>query len=85
MVVDFIQKYTKLIVSHKNSVIVKETKRDKNITSLDIYVHPEDIGKVIGKNANMISAINTFIGIYSLNNKTSFKAFVKDISLLSNV
>jgi predicted RNA-binding protein YlqC (UPF0109 family) len=79
MIVGFVKKYVKLIVLHTDSIKVVLEEKDNNIKSLCIYVHNDDIGKVIGKNANMISAINTFISVCSIKENVSYKAFVKDI------
>ena len=79
MVVNFVEKYMKLIVSHQNSLKVVIEEKEKKISYLFIYVHSDDIGKVIGKNANMISAINTFIGVFAMKENITYKAYVKDI------
>lgn len=77
MIKSFVEKYTKLIVNHPDDVRIEEQKQSETFVAIAIYVHPEDMGKVIGKNANMISAINTFIGACFVKNKISYKAFVK--------
>lgn len=78
MIKNFVLKYTKLVVSRPDEVIVKEQKNN-SFTSIAICVHPDDMGKMIGKNANMITAISTFIGVCSVKDKTYYKVFVKNI------
>jgi predicted RNA-binding protein YlqC (UPF0109 family) len=51
------------IVDHPDSVIVTVTTQDDATdTTLNIRVHPEDIGKVIGKNGHTIRAVRTLMG-----------------------
>jgi len=78
MIKTFLEKYIKIIVNHPNDTLVKEY-QNESCVSFTIYVHPEDMGKVIGKNANMITAINTFMGVCFSKNKISYKAFIKNI------
>ena len=55
---DFLLKLLTLIVSHPESLEISEQKEN----GLQIYlfsVHPEDIGRVIGKQGRVINAIRT--------------------------
>jgi len=61
MVQEFIIEYVKLIVEHPELVTIKEQKIDDSLTELLLFVHPDDVGKVIGKDGKMISSIKTVI------------------------
>jgi predicted RNA-binding protein YlqC (UPF0109 family) len=61
MVQEFIIEYVKLIVEHPEIVNIKEQKIDDSLTELLLFVHPDDVGKVIGKDGKMISSIKTVI------------------------
>jgi len=61
MVKDFIESYTKLLATHPESVQVVLTASTQECDEIQIFVHPQDIGKVIGKDGKMINAIKTVI------------------------
>ena len=82
LVTTFIEKYVKLIASSPNDVVVTEEKKDDSYVNVTIFVHPSDIGMIVGKNANMIKAINTYIGVYFVKQKISYRAYVKSIQEL---
>lgn len=46
------------LVQHPDEVSVEESQDDKGLL-YTISVHPEDMGRVIGKNGSIISAIRT--------------------------
>jgi predicted RNA-binding protein YlqC (UPF0109 family) len=71
-----ILEYIKLIVDYPNSVHIKEEDCSEYI-KLSIYVENCDVGKVIGKDGNMINSIKMFI--YGCRSKT-FKLQVFDIN-----
>ena len=59
MIVDFITEYTKLIVSNPNDIHVDLEMLGDNFAQITINANEADIGKLIGKNGNMINAIKT--------------------------
>ncbi|MCG3681576.1 KH domain-containing protein [Aliarcobacter butzleri] len=59
MIIQFIENYAKLIVGVPEDVTVKKEIIDDNFAEITIVVNSIDIGKLIGKNGNMINALKT--------------------------
>ena len=73
MVVDFISQYTKLIVSNPDDIKVTLETFDNNVSEITIQAHESDIGKLIGKNGNMINAIKTMVNGCKAKDYISYK------------
>jgi predicted RNA-binding protein YlqC (UPF0109 family) len=61
MVVDFIKEYAKLIVVEPDFIEVEQRQLDENYYEIIIYAGEKDLGKLIGKDGNMINALKTII------------------------
>jgi predicted RNA-binding protein YlqC (UPF0109 family) len=61
MVKDFIESYTKLLVTHPESVEVKIIDSTDECEEIHILVNQNDIGKLIGKDGKMINAVKAVI------------------------
>ena len=85
MIEEFVRKYIQLIALYPDDISIKSYKKNEKFTVIEVYVHQEDIGKVIGKNAHMVNAINTFIGISFFKEKMTYKAYIKDIKELQAI
>lgn len=48
------------LVDHPEDVVIKETEEETKIV-YHLSVHPEDVGKVIGKNGRIAKAIRTVV------------------------
>jgi uncharacterized protein len=59
MITLFIENYAKLIVGVPEDVVVKKEMVEDNFALITIEVNSVDIGKLIGKNGNMINALKT--------------------------
>lgn len=59
MITRFIENYAKLIVGVPEDVAVMKEQVDENFALITISVNSVDIGKLIGKNGNMINALKT--------------------------
>jgi len=59
MITNFITSYTKLIVSNPDAIKVSEEQIDDTFVEITIHADSNDIGKLIGKNGNMINALKT--------------------------
>ena len=57
MITKFIENYAKLIVSVPEDVSITKEIIDNNFAEIIISVNSVDIGKLIGKNGNMINAL----------------------------
>lgn len=53
------------LVAHPEDVAVTETE-EEGLFIYTLAVHPEDVGKVIGKNGSVISAIRTIAKIRAM-------------------
>ncbi|RXJ99612.1 RNA-binding protein [Arcobacter sp. CECT 8986] len=79
MIVNFIENYAKLIVSKPEEVNVSEEKIDDTFTEITIKANSADIGKLIGKNGNMINALKVMANGCKAKDGVSYK-----IQVLSN-
>jgi predicted RNA-binding protein YlqC (UPF0109 family) len=59
MITKFIENYAKLIVSTPEDVSVTKEIIDDTFAEITIIANSMDIGKLIGKNGNMINALKT--------------------------
>ena len=59
MITNFIENYAKLIVSFPEEISVTKNVIDDTFAEIIITANSSDIGKLIGKNGNMINAIKT--------------------------
>ncbi len=59
MITDFIKNYAKLIVSVPDDVTVTIKSIDETFAEITVEANSSDIGKLIGKNGNMINALKT--------------------------
>ena len=73
MVADFIKSYSQLIVSHPESISVSIEEAGENFFEVTIYCDEEDLGKLIGKNGNMINALKTIINGCKAKDGKSYK------------
>ena len=73
MVTDFIYTYAKMIVNHPEDIEVSSTKIDDAFFEITIIANDSDIGKLIGKNGNMINAIKTIINGCKAKDGNSYK------------
>ncbi len=77
MVKDFIVEYVKLIAKYPNQISIESNPIDEETTELILYVNPEDIGKIIGKDGKMISSIKTIISGCKPKGGPNYKVSVK--------
>ena len=73
MVLGFIEKYAKLISSYPDEIIVEQKQLDENYYEIIIYANEKDLGKLIGKGGNMISALRTIITGCKAKDNNSYK------------
>ena len=58
---DFVSSYAKMIVNHPEDIMVESNQIDEAFFEIVITANNSDIGKLIGKNGNMINAIKTIL------------------------
>ncbi len=73
MITNFIEKYAKLIVSKPEEIIVTKNMIDETFAEIIINANSCDIGKLIGKNGNMINAIKTMANGCKAKDGVSYK------------
>lgn len=56
----FIEYVVKALVDHPEQVEVREVDGDR-VVIFEVRLHPDDVGKVIGKNGRTITAIRTLL------------------------
>jgi predicted RNA-binding protein YlqC (UPF0109 family) len=61
MVTDFVCTYAKMLVNYPDDVKVTQNQLDDNFYEIVIIANNKDVGKLIGKNGNMINAIKTIL------------------------
>ena len=62
----------KSIVDHPKDVLISETKDPSGILLLNLKVNQEDMGKVIGKEGNIIKAIRNVLRIKAIKENIRF-------------
>lgn len=73
MVVDFIENYVKLIVEYPEDIQVSRNDISETFAEIIVRAHAEDIGKLIGKNGNMINALKTMVNGCKAKDDVSYK------------
>ena len=61
MLADALEHLVRGLVSNPDDVAVSDLER-RRVRTLEVRVHPEDIGKVIGRQGRTASALRTVIG-----------------------
>ncbi len=73
MITNFIENYAKLIVSKPEEVSIFTNSIDETFTEITIKADAVDIGKLIGKNGNMINALKTMANGCKAKDGVSYK------------
>jgi uncharacterized protein len=60
MVEDALEHLVKGIVDHSDDVRIEKVSGRRG-TTLEVHVHPEDVGKVIGRNGRTAKALRTVV------------------------
>jgi predicted RNA-binding protein YlqC (UPF0109 family) len=79
MVKDFIYTYSKMIANYPKDISVKMIELDPKFYEVQIKAHSEDMGKLIGKNGNMINALKTIINGCKAKDGISYKIQIDSI------
>jgi uncharacterized protein len=73
MITNFIENYAKLIVSVPEDVTVTKKLIDETFAEITVEANSSDIGKLIGKNGNMINALKTMANGCKAKDGVSYK------------
>ena len=80
--VNFIEEYVKLIVKKPDIAVVKEIEIDKDNKTIEIYVDYEDMGKIIGRQGQMLKSLSVFIASSKAKGMPTYKLSAKNIDEL---
>ncbi len=80
MIQDFVESYAKLIVTNPELVNVEVKKVDDTFSEVTIFAHRDDVGKLIGKNGNMINALKTMLNGCKAKDSVSYKIQVASVN-----
>jgi len=71
--VDFILTYAKMIAREPQDIKVSSKQIDDNFIEITINANENDIGKLIGKNGNMINSLKTITNGCKAKDNISYK------------
>jgi uncharacterized protein len=71
MMKDLVEDIAKALVDHPEEVQVKAVEGEQ-VTVLELRVHPEDLGKVIGRQGRTAKSIRTLLGAAGMKLKKRF-------------
>jgi len=74
--IEFVEKYIKLLSFYPNDVIVKEENSTDSFAEIIVYANKVDTGRIIGKNGNMIKSIKTLISGCKAKHNKNYKISV---------
>ena len=77
MVKEFIIEFVRLIVDYPDKIKIESEQINDGLSEITLYVHPNDVGRVIGKEGKMISSIKTLISGCKPKGGTNYKVNVK--------
>ena len=73
MIQDFVYTYAKMIVNHPEDIEVHLNEINPTFLEIVINANNSDIGKLIGKNGNMINALKTMVNGCKAKDGISYK------------
>ncbi|NPA55935.1 MAG: KH domain-containing protein [Epsilonproteobacteria bacterium] len=74
--IEFVEKYAKLLAFYPNEVSVKVGEKKDDFIEILIYANKIDAGRIIGKNGSMIKAIKTVLSGCKAKENISYKISV---------
>ena len=73
MITEFVSTYAKMIVGHPDEIEVELKEINETFFEVIVNANDSDIGKLIGKNGNMINAIKTILNGCKAKDGISYK------------
>lgn len=73
MVTNFIKSYIDLIAEYPEDIQIEKKDINETFSEIIIKAHSEDVGKLIGKNGNMINALKTMVNGCKAKDNVSYK------------
>jgi len=75
---EMLRTLVKGLVSNPEKIEISSKVDEKNITTLELRVAPEDMGKVIGRQGKIAKAIRTLMKAYSIKNNERINVEIID-------
>ncbi|MDR2152513.1 MAG: KH domain-containing protein [Helicobacteraceae bacterium] len=79
MVEHFIADFARLIAAEPDQIEVTREDVDRDFSEIVIYANQQDVGKIIGKDGNMINSIKTVVSGCKAKDGISYRILVKPI------
>lgn len=79
MVEKFVADFAKLISNNPEMIEVERIDKDDNFSEILLYAEGADVGKIIGKDGNMINSIKTVVSGCKAKDGRSYRIFVKSL------
>ena len=79
MITNFIESYCKLIVNNKDDIKVQSKMIDDGFCEITVFANNADLGKLIGKNGNMINSLRTILNGCKSKDNISYKIQIEKI------
>ncbi|MDR2904871.1 MAG: KH domain-containing protein [Helicobacteraceae bacterium] len=79
MIEQFIADFARLIATEPDRIEVDRTDFEPGFSEIVIYASRADVGKIIGKDGNMINSLKTVIGGCKAKNGVSYRVLVKSL------
>jgi len=73
MMNNFIESYCKLVVNNKDDIKVQSEMIDETFCKITVFANEADLGKLIGKNGNMINSLRTILNGCKSKDNISYK------------
>ena len=73
MIDQFLEQYAKLIVNYPDDISSEIKTISEDFNEITIFANEADVGKLIGKNGNMINALKTLANGCKAKNGVSYK------------
>jgi predicted RNA-binding protein YlqC (UPF0109 family) len=73
LVTKFLKSYIELVVEYPDDVTISIDEINETFSQINIKARACDIGKLIGKNGNMINALKTMVNGCKAKNNISYK------------
>lgn len=76
--IDLVKYLVSQIVDHPDDIQIEESVDENNTRLITFTVHPDDMGKVIGKGGKIISAIREIVKVKAIKQQERVRVILKD-------
>ncbi|MDR3347270.1 MAG: KH domain-containing protein [Helicobacteraceae bacterium] len=79
MIEEFVAEFARLISAEPDLIDVERVDIDANFSEIVIYAHQQDVGKIIGKDGNMINSLKRVVSGCKAKDQISYRISVKPL------